>query len=95
MSIANTDEIFFTLRFAAELVNIRPDVLLTIIDSINVRLPKQKGLPESIDIGLNFISRFQYKLVPNLVRINYDKEEIQKMPENKVFMKLELSLKAV
>ena len=40
LEIANTDEIFFTLRFAAELVGMRADVLLTMIGSISVALPK-------------------------------------------------------
>ena len=66
----------------------RPDILLTLIDSLSIALPKQKGLPESIDIGMNFISRKNTQLVPNLVRINYDEKGLVQVPVNKIFMKL-------
>ena len=53
------------------------DILLTILDSVLIELPKQKNLPDSIDVGLNFINRQQNKLVPNLVRINFDKDHVK------------------
>jgi hypothetical protein len=53
------------------------DIMLTILDSVLIELPKQKNLPDSIDIGLNFINRQDNKLVPNLVRINFDKDHIK------------------
>ena len=33
------------------------DIMLTILDSVRIELPKQKNLPDYIDIGLNFINR--------------------------------------
>ncbi len=71
--IVNTDEVFLELRFVSEIVKMKPDIALTILDTVSILLPKQKNLPDSIDIGLNFISRCDNKIVPNLVRINYNK----------------------
>lgn len=62
---------YFTLKFSAFLAETRSDILLTILDSINILLDRA-DLPPSIDIGLNFISRQEKKIVPNLVRINFD-----------------------
>ncbi len=61
------------------------DIILTILDTVSISLPKQKNLPDSIDIGLNFISRYDAKLVPNLVRINFDKKHVQDEDKRKVF----------
>ena len=69
-------------------MNLRSDILLTIIDSIHIRLPNEKNLPESIDIGLNFISRRNIQLVPNLVRINYDDQKNKDLSDQKIFTKL-------
>ncbi len=68
-------DIFFSLRFAAELVGTKFDHLSTILGGINIVMPKDSKLPPSIDIGLNFMSRREHKIVPNLVRVNfhYDK----------------------
>ena len=69
-NFVHTRDLYFSLKFVAFLVDIRPDVLLTIIDSININL-NSPDLPPSIDIGLNFISRMEKKMVGNLVRINF------------------------
>lgn len=50
-------DIFFSLRFAAEILRTKFDQLQTILGSINVIPPRNSQLPPSIDIGLNFISR--------------------------------------
>jgi len=50
-------DIYFSLRFAAEVVGLKFDHLQTIMGSINVVTPKDSKLPPSIDIGLNFMSR--------------------------------------
>ncbi len=57
-------------------------------------MPRQKNLPEAIDIGLNFISRQDSKIVPNLVRINFGKDHVMKEDPRKAFKYLELSVKA-
>ena len=69
--IVHTRDLYFTLKFCAFLTKIKFDILLTLLDSIPILL-EQPGLPPSIDIGLNFISRQEEKLVTNIVRINYD-----------------------
>ena len=52
-------------------------------------------LPPSIDIGLNYINRHEEKLVPNLVRINFDNEKAQHIDNNqKIFKYLDISLNA-
>jgi len=50
-------DIFFSLRFSAEILQIPFDQLLTILGSINIVTPKDSKLPPSIDVGLNFMSR--------------------------------------
>jgi len=72
----------------------KPDIALTILDTVSILLPRQKNLPESIDIGLNFISRSDNKLVPNLVRLNYGKDNVKNEDPKKVYKYLELSVKA-
>lgn len=69
------------------------DQLQTILGSINVITPPSSKLPPSIDIGLNFMSRREYKIVPNLVRVNfrYDQEKKKQNP----FKFLELSYRAL
>jgi hypothetical protein len=64
-------DIFFSLRFAAEILRMPFDQLQTMLGSINVVTPKESKLPPSIDIGLNLMSRKEYKIVPNLVRVNF------------------------
>lgn len=64
-------DIFFSLRFSAEILQIPFDHLLTIFGSINIVTPKDSKLPPSIDVGLNFMSRRENKVVPNLVRVNF------------------------
>jgi hypothetical protein len=64
-------DIFFSLRFAAEILRIPFDQLQTILGTINVVTPKDSKLPPSIDIGLNLMSRREHKIVPNLVRVNF------------------------
>lgn len=86
-------DIFFSLRFAAEIVGLKFDHLQSILGSINVVTPKDSKLPPSIDIGLNFMSRKEHKIVPNLVRINffYDFDSKKSNP----FKYLELSVRAL
>ena len=48
------------------------DHMQTILGNINVITPRDSKLPPSIDIGLNLFSRREHKIVPNLVRINYE-----------------------
>ena len=67
-------DIFFSLRFAGEIVGTKFDHLTTILGSINVTMPRDSKLPPSIDIGLNFMSRQDYKIVPNLVRVNFNSD---------------------
>lgn len=50
-------DIFFSLRFSAEILRLQFDQLQTILGSINIVTPKDSKLPPSIDIGLNFMSR--------------------------------------
>lgn len=50
-------DIFFSLRFSAEILKMPFDQLQTILGSINVVTPKDSKLPPSIDIGLNLMSR--------------------------------------
>lgn len=50
-------DIFFSLRFSAEILRMQFDQLQTILGSINIVTPKDSKLPPSIDIGLNFMSR--------------------------------------
>lgn len=92
--IVNTDEIFLDLRFVSEIIKMKPDIALTILDTVSIELPRQKNLPESIDIGLNFINRQDNKIVPNLVRVNFAKEYVMKEDPKKIFKHLELSIKA-
>ena len=72
----------------------KPDIALTILDTVSIVLPKQKNLPDSIDIGLNFISRQDNTIVPNLVRINFSKDYVRNEDPKKIFKHLELSVKA-
>lgn len=53
-------------------------------------------MPPSIDIGLNYINRSEEKLVPNLVRINFDNEKVR-IGDNpqKLFRHLDISLKGL
>lgn len=92
--MVNTDEVFFELRFVAEVIKMKPDIALTILDTVSIELPRQKNLPEAIDIGLNFISRQDNKIVPNLVRINYSKDYVRNEDPKRIFKHLELSVKA-
>lgn len=86
-------DIFFSLRFSAEILRLQFDQLQTILGSINIVTPKDSKLPPSIDIGLNFMSRREHKIVPNLVRVNfrYDSEKKKQNP----FKFLELSYRAL
>ena len=86
-------DIFFSLRFAGEIIGSKFDQLSTILGSINVSMPRDSKLPPSIDIGLNFMSRKDLKIVPNLVRVNfhYDKERKKDNP----FKYIELSYRAL
>jgi hypothetical protein len=63
----------------------KPDIALTILDTVSIELPRQKNLPDSIDIGLNFISRYDNKLVPNLVRLNFAKDHVFNEDPKKAF----------
>jgi hypothetical protein len=51
------------------------DHMQTILGNINIYTPKNSKLPPSIDVGLNFFSRKEKKIVPNLVRINFHYDE--------------------
>jgi hypothetical protein len=86
-------DIFFSLRFSGEILKMPFDQLQTMLGSINIVTPKDSKLPPSIDIGLNFMSRREYKIVPNLVRVNfrYDSEKKKQNP----FKYLELSYRAL
>ena len=74
-------DIFFSLRFAAEIVKLPYDHLQTILGNINIITPKESKLPPSIDIGLNFMSRRAKKIVPNLVRVNF-RHDFDKKKQN-------------
>ena len=91
--LSTKTDIFFSLRFAAEILGTKFDQLGTILGSIGVVMPRDSKLPPSIDIGLNFMSRKDFKVVPNLVRVNfhYDKERKKEHP----FKYLELSYRAL
>ena len=91
--IVNTDEIYFSLRFSAFIAKIRSDILLTLLDSISVVMMNQTELPPTIDIGLNFISRSEKKIVTNLVRINY--ENIERPDVQRDFKNLEISQRGI
>jgi len=69
--------------------------LLTLLESINIKLNVPE-MPPSIDIGLNYINRSEEKLVPNLVRINFDNEKVR-VGDNpqKLFRQLDISLKGL
>jgi hypothetical protein len=86
-------DIFFSLRFSAEILQIPFDHLLTILGSINIVTPKDSKLPPSIDVGLNFMSRRENKIVPNLVRVNflYDADKKKSNP----FKFLEISYRGL
>lgn len=56
-------------------------------------MSKNSKLPPSIDIGLNFLSRKEEKIVPNLVRINYKYDKEKKIAHP--FKYIELSFKAL
>lgn len=88
----HTRDLYFTLKFAAFLLETRSDILLTILDSINIVLNRAE-LPPSIDIGLNFISRQEQKIVSNLVRVNFEDSKDNNV--QKLFSKLEISLKGL
>ena len=90
----HTRDMYFTLKFSAFLAETRADILLTILDSINIILDRA-DLPPSIDIGLNFISRQEKKIVPNLVRINFDGANANETNPQKLFSKLEISLRGL
>jgi hypothetical protein len=64
-------DINFSLRFAAEILNMKFDHLETFLTNINIITPSNSKLPPSIDIGLNLMSRRESKIVPNLVRVNF------------------------
>ncbi len=66
----------------------KPDIALTILDTVSIELPRQKNLPDSIDIGLNFINRQDNKIVPNLVRVNFAKDYVMKEDPKKIFKHL-------
>lgn len=85
LKVATTEDIFFSIRLVAAIVEIRQDILQTILGSIIIDLPQESKLPPSIDIGLNFVSRKDRQLVPNLVRINFgrlDQYEISETEKN-------------
>lgn len=55
--LSTKTDIFFSLRFSAEILGMKYDHLQTILGNINIVTPKDSKLPPSIDIGLNLISR--------------------------------------
>jgi len=67
--------------------------MLTILGNINIITPKDSKLPPSIDIGLNLFSRREYKIVPNLVRINFEYQVEEK--KSNPFKYIELSVRAL
>lgn len=70
-------------------------MLLTLLETINIEISDPK-LPPSIDIGLNFINRQEEKLVPNLVRINFENVEPNGRDNiQKLFRVLDISLKGL
>ena len=71
----------------------KPDVLLTLLESVNI-IVSHPQMPPSIDIGLNFINRHEQKLVPNLVRINFEGIEDRSNPQ-KLYRMLDISLKGL
>ena len=64
-------DINFSLRFVAEIIGVKYDHLENFLGNVNIITPKESKLPPSIDIGLNLMSRREYKIVPNLVRVNF------------------------
>lgn len=38
--MVNTDEVFLDLRFVSEVVKMKHDILLTILDTVSIELPK-------------------------------------------------------
>ena len=74
-TLSTKADIFFSLRFSAEILKMQFDQLQTILGSINIITPKDSKLPPSIDVGLNFMSRREHKIVPNLVRVNFRYDE--------------------
>lgn len=91
--LSTKTDIFFSLRFSAEILRMKYDHLQTILGNINIVTPKGSKLPPSIDIGLNLFSRKEKKIVPNLIRINfeYNGEEKKANP----FKYIELSVRAL
>lgn len=51
-------------------------------------------MPPSIDIGLNFINRHEEKLVPNLVRINFENIDDRNNTQ-RLYKFLDISLKGL
>lgn len=47
--------------------------------SLDQSLPSAAKMPNSVDIGLNFIKRREKKLVPTLVRLPMDEEYLENL----------------
>ena len=86
-------DINFSLRFTAEILMMKFDHLESFLGNINIVTPSNSKLPPSIDIGLNLISRREQKLVPNLVRVNFQDNNESK--RTNPFRYLELSVRAL
>jgi hypothetical protein len=63
----------FSVKFVANILQINLQILLDVLDSVQVILDDDqvsaRGMPKSLDIGLNFIKRNEKKLVPSLARL--------------------------
>jgi len=81
----------------AGILQLSLQVVLDILDSIQVFLDESKnsarGMPKTLDIGLNLIKRNERKLVPSLARLPNQGTEVDNL--FKLFCELELSLAAV
>ena len=72
-------------------------MLMLLMDSLSIHLnsslPSASKMPNSLDIGLNFIKRKERKLVPTLVRLPLEYETIGNL--YKEFKRLEISTDAL
>jgi hypothetical protein len=97
-NIGNTAlDFFFSIKFVANILQLNLQIVLDMLDSVQVFLDDSqmsaKGMPRTLDIGLNLIKRNERKLVPSLARLPNQGAKVDNL--FKLFCDLEISVAAV